>query len=124
MSTRRLLAADPALLSEREWSGLVAEIARLGQWLAYHTFRSKHSPAGFPDWVFVKGPRLVFAELKTETGRTSPKQQEWLDALREPEGATKGLVQVYLWRPRDYPEVVEVLTGRRPAGDVAERASA
>lgn len=116
MTPKTLLARDPALLTESEWSSVVVELARLGQWaLRYHTLRSKGSTSGFPDWVFVKGPRLLFAELKSEVGKTTAKQDDWIAGLREVEAATKGLVQVYVWRPSDYPEVVETLTGRRPA---------
>jgi hypothetical protein len=116
MTPKTLLARDPALLSESQWSGLVLELARLGGWsLRYHTWTSKRSSFGFPDWVLCKPPRLVFAELKAEAGKLSDDQEAWLAGLREVEHATRGLVQAYVWRPSDYPEVVEILTGRRPA---------
>jgi hypothetical protein len=71
-------------------------------WRAYHTFFSGLSGPGFPDLVLVR-ERVVFAELKAERGRVSPSQQEWLDALRAA-GA-----EVYLWRPRDWDTLCEVL---------------
>jgi hypothetical protein len=61
-------------------------------WLAYHTHRSEHSEAGFPDWVFVR-ERVVYAELKAMRGIVSPAQQAWHDALRAA-GA-----EAYIWRP-------------------------
>lgn len=115
MTSRTLLARDPALLSESQWSGLVVELARLGGWtLRYHVFNSKRSNFGFPDWVLCKPPRLIFAELKSDVGKTTDDQEAWLAGLREVEKATGGLVQAYVWRPSDYPEVVEILTGRQP----------
>jgi hypothetical protein len=117
MTAKALLKHDPALLTESQWSGIVLELARLGQWqLRYHTWVSRRSPGGFPDWVLCKPPRLIFAELKSEVGKPTPEQEAWLAGLREVEAATKGLVQAYLWRPSDYPEVVEILTGRQPVG--------
>lgn len=112
MSARRLLARDPTLLSEAEWSGLVADIARVaGFELRYHTFRSKRSPSGFPDWVLVstRQQRIVYAELKTETGRVSAEQQRWIDGL------TACGAEAYVWRPSDFDQVAETLTGRSAA---------
>ena len=36
---------------------------------------------GFPDLVLVRGPRLLFRELKKEGGRLSEHQEQWRDAL-------------------------------------------
>jgi hypothetical protein len=125
--SKRLLARDPALLSEAELSGLVVELARLGGWtFRYHTLRSKGSASGFPDWVFVKGPRLLFVELKSEAGKVSAKQLEWIKALEEVEtgigqctcaaciASGAASVEVRVWRPSDWDEIVETLTGKRP----------
>jgi VRR-NUC domain len=113
VTARRLLERDPSLLTEAELSSLVAELARLGGWrLRYHTLRSKGSASGFPDWVFVhpaKG-RVLFVELKSEKGRLSDRQNEWIVGLM---GIAS--VEVCVWRPSDWDEIVETLTGRRPA---------
>jgi hypothetical protein len=58
---------------------------------------------GFPDLVMVKDNRLIFAELKKEVGRTTPEQDSWLAALKVT-GA-----EVYVWRPSQLPEVVQIL---------------
>lgn len=71
--------------------------------MAYHTHDSRRSEPGFPDLVLVKGTRLIFAELKADTGRVSPAQQRWLDAL----GATSRAV---VWRPRDWRQLSRELT--------------
>ena len=46
---------------------------------------------GFPDCVLVKPPRVIFAELKTDIGKISPAQAEWLNLLSACPG-----VEVYL----------------------------
>jgi hypothetical protein len=114
MSVKGLLAHDPNLLRESELSSLVVELARLGGWKRYHTWSSKKSPRGFPDWIFVKQGRMLAVELKAEKGVVRPEQTEWLDALSDVPG-----VEVYLWRPSDWDEIVTVLTGRKPVNKAA-----
>lgn len=109
MTSKKLVALRPDLLTEAQLSGLVVELARLGGWRRYHTFNSRRSTHGFPDWVFVKGGRMIAAELKSEIGRPTDDQVAWLDALSEVPG-----VEVYLWKPSDFDEIAEVLTGRKP----------
>jgi hypothetical protein len=89
--------------SERDFQTGVLELARLLGWRSYHTHDSRRSAAGFPHLVLVRGERLVFAELKSETGAPSADQRAWLDALAETPAES------YLWRPADWPEVAEVL---------------
>jgi hypothetical protein len=93
-----------ASVTERDLTGYVRDVARAFGWRRYHTWLSKHSPAGFPDEVLVRGPRLVFAELKSERGKLSDEQAAWLDALRAVPG-----VEVYVWRPADMEAIARVL---------------
>lgn len=95
-----------ATVTERDWQAQVLAIASAANWLTYHTHDSRRSTAGFPDLTLVRGPRMIFAELKTQKGRVTVEQQKWLDAL----GAAS--VEVYLWRPADVDEVVATLTQR------------
>jgi len=46
---------------------------------------------GFPDLVLARAGKVIFAELKSETGKLSPTQREWANAL--------GTLRI--WRPRD-----------------------
>lgn len=115
MTPRRLLELDPSLLTEAQLSGLITDLARLGGWtLRYHTHTSKRSAFGYPDWTLACPERraLLFCELKSEAGRVRPEQAAWLNALREVE-----TVRAELWRPSDWPAIVETLTGRAPRGD-------
>lgn len=99
-----------AAVSEKEWMGYVTSLAAIRGWDSYHTFDSRHSPAGFPDCVFVRGGRLVFAELKSEKGKATVTQQRWLDQLSNIAAAAGGAVEVYLWRPSDRDQVEAVLS--------------
>ena len=80
----------------------VITYARLNGYLTYHTHRSDRSEPGYPDLTLVRAspPDIVWVECKTERGRVSPAQQEWLDTLHAA-GA-----DAYLWRPSDWDTVV------------------
>jgi len=69
----------------------------------HHETDSRRSRKGFPDLVIAGPGGAIFAELKSEKGRVSKEQQEWLDAL-----AGAG-AEFYLWRPSDWPAVEKVL---------------
>lgn len=92
-------------------------------WLGYHTHRSDRSPAGFPDLCLVRRERLIFAELKTDATASKPtaEQVTWLDALAlvAMQGATAS-PEVYLWRPRDWPDVQRILDPSWAARDTAQ----
>lgn len=92
-------------MTEREWQAQVVDAARLMGWRVYHTHDSRRSAPGWPDLALVRD-RLVMAELKTQTGRVSPEQQQWL-ALLDAAG-----VETHLWRPSDLDEVLAVLKRR------------
>jgi hypothetical protein len=55
--------------------------------------------------VAVRGERLLFCELKAETGAVRPEQRDWLESL---EAAGQ---EVHLWRPRDWDAITETLKG-------------
>lgn len=98
---------DPVSVAQTEGSfqGQVEHAARQQGWKAYHTQYSIRSEAGFPDLVLVRPPRLIFAELKSLHPRSklSAAQRSWLEALA---GCA---VEVYLWTPRDWSTIHELL---------------
>lgn len=100
-------------LTEKQFEGQVKDLAKLYGWKYYHTWRSIHSPAGFPDCVMVRPPRLIFAELKSEKGKATPEQKGWLDILTELESCLSPesdlMLEVYLWRPSDFDAICEIL---------------
>jgi len=108
------------MMTEREWQRQVLDLAAIYGWRVAHfrparTARGWRTPvqgdgAGFPDLVLVRGPELVFVELKAARGRPTTAQREWLDALDQVPG-----VRVELWRPDDFDRVHDVLRRRREA---------
>lgn len=105
-----LPATKPEDLLEKDFARQLFEtkkgLATLTGWnRVYHTFRSRNSPAGFPDWVLIRD-RIIYAELKSEKGKPSDAQIVWLDALALAGG------EVYLWRPSDLDEIAQILSRR------------
>lgn len=92
------------LVSEAAFQEAVRGYARLTGWAEHVVWDSRKSPEGWPDLTLVRGERIVMAELKTESGRLSPAQAEWLERLR-----ATGKVEVFVWRPRDWPEIEDEL---------------
>jgi hypothetical protein len=112
-------------MSEEQLRAQIIDIAGYGGWRHYHTLRSKGSPAGFPDEVFIRPDGyMVIAELKRENGSTTPAQEEWLTdftalavkvRLLQIAAGDEGppLVQVDVWRPRDLRRIEQILLGHR-----------
>lgn len=107
--------------NEADFQAVIVETARLSGWRVAHfcAARTKDGSwktpvtadgAGWPDLCMVRPPRIIFAELKSETGHLRPSQTEWLDVLR-----LLPQVEVFLWRPSDWDVVVATLTGTRTA---------
>jgi hypothetical protein len=100
-------------LLEKEFQGAVVDLARHGGWCVHHTrtvriqgggYTSPGIDAGFPDLVLAHAEKgVIFAELKTDKGRTSAGQDRWLEVLRQA-GA-----EVYIWRPSQMKLIAERL---------------
>jgi hypothetical protein len=90
-------------LTEARFQSQVLKYAALMGWRSYHTYRSDHSAAGFPDLVLIRRPRIVFAELKSDRGKLTDDQRAWLVELH-----ACGL-EAYLWRPRDIDLITKIL---------------
>ena len=97
-------------LSEADFQRRVIDLAKLRGWKVAH-YRPAKGPkgawstpvtghAGAPDLILARDGEVILAELKSETGRLSAEQRQWLDALGD---------HGYLWRPSDWDEVREVL---------------
>ena len=100
-----MLPSAVVTMTEAELQECVIDTAHLFGWKVAH-FRAamtKHgwrTPVaadgkGFPDCVLVRD-RVIFAELKSSTGRISPDQSEWMISLRAA-GA-----EYHLWAPDDW----------------------
>ncbi len=126
---KRIRKIDPYLrrITEARFQARVVGIARANGFkvprkdplqrpldLVYHTHDSRRSVPGFPDLVLCKPAseadeepgRVIFAELKRETGTLEPEQRLWLEALRGCPG-----VEVYVWKPRHLEDIRRILGG-------------
>ena len=95
-------------MSETALLAAVRKLATLNGFMTYHTHWSKGSEAGYPDLTLVhpKQGRIIFAELKSPTGKTTPAQDLWLASLRAA-GA-----EVHLWRPADLATIAAILRNK------------
>ncbi len=100
----RFVPASPPAISEKEFRRQVRNLAKMLGWRDYFTWTAVHSPAGFPDLVLVRGERLMFAELKSETGKLTEPQRLWLWAL-----AATGRAEIYVWKPSNLQRIAEAL---------------
>jgi hypothetical protein len=117
--TGALVTADQARLiegratSERQFLGEVLRAATDLNWLANHQRPARtetgwrtatQGHAGFPDIVLCNGSRVLFVELKSEKGKLTRLQTQWISLLK------RCSVEVYVWRPSDWAEILGVLS--------------
>lgn len=120
----RPIGLPPSSYTEKEWQKQVIELLKMYGWdWWYYVTRPRMSPWGWPDLVAVRrrDRRILFAELKTQSGKPSPEQLGVLELLLDVAGGgyrgapTEGFardgchVDVELWRPGDIERVMEVL---------------
>jgi hypothetical protein len=104
-------------LSEAEFREQVHDLAALLGWQWMYVFPLKSSKgwrtptggplgSGWPDDTLVHRAkrRIVFAEVKSQTGAVRADQAAVLAFLRE------AGQEAYLWRPSDLPQIQEVLS--------------
>jgi len=96
---------DRIPVTERDLREWIRDLCKLFGWKMYFSWTSIHSPRGFPDLVLAnpEQKRVIFAELKTDKGKLTPYQEEWLNAL-DACGA-----EVYVWRPGDIERIADIL---------------
>ena len=97
-------------MTEKAFQAEIMAALKACGYMVYHTHDSRRSAAGFPDLMCVRPGECFFAELKSERGRVSVEQQEWIDALRE-----AGQV-VHVWKPSDRPIIEKLLALKAPLG--------
>lgn len=106
-------------VSEADLQTQVIDLAHLNGWLVAH-FRPARTKdgwrtpvaadgKGFPDLVLARSGRVLFAELKSDSGRLSVEQQRWLNELRGATPSQRGTHSVHVWRPKDFDQIVRVL---------------
>ena len=101
--------AGTIAVSEKALQQAVIDLARLAGWICDHTLRSTGSAAGSPDLCLVRNDVLIVAELKSQSGRVTPAQAAWLQAL-----AAVTHVEAAVWRPADWDAIERRLLLRPP----------
>ncbi len=101
------------MITEAEFQGQLIDLAHIYGWKVAHfrtarTLKGWVTPVsadgkGFPDLVMVRGNRLIAAELKSERGKTTEEQRDWMRSLSDA-GA-----EIYLWRPSDWTQIIRAL---------------
>ncbi len=103
-----------AAMNETQFKNSIIDIATRYGWFVHHDLpamnrRGKWAThiqgnSGFPDLVLLNDRGvLVFAELKTDIGRLSKQQEQWLDRL------DKTQVINMVWRPNQMPTIIKFL---------------
>ncbi len=90
-------------IDEATFQRMVTDLADENGWGWFHPTISKRSKDGWPDLVLWR-ERILFRELKDETGQPTAAQLTVIDGLKAA-GADTGI-----WRPSDWESIVEVLT--------------
>jgi hypothetical protein len=89
---------------EAGFSRWVCDVAAWHGWdMQFHTPDSRMVRAGWPDLVLIRAPRVIFAELKSPTGKLYREQAQALLALQR-----CGL-ETAVWRPLDRDRIQAVL---------------
>lgn len=99
-------------MTEAQFASAVEDLLEIYNWKWCHfrpaeTKKGWRTPLsghkGLPDYIAVKNGRLLMFELKSDTGKISLNQMEWLNLLR------KTKAEVYVWFPSDWDQLQEVL---------------
>ncbi|MAF43093.1 MAG: hypothetical protein CMI54_02840 [Parcubacteria group bacterium] len=104
-------------VSEKDFSRQIEDLLNVFGWRWCHfrpartgrgwrTALSGHQ--GFVDYVAVRNGMCLFFEIKSEKGKLSGEQEKWIEDLKVVAGHSLG-VQVYVWRPSMFDEIVKIL---------------
>jgi len=90
-------------MTEKMFQGRVIQALRVAGYAHYHTYNSIRSVKGFPDLICIhpKRKRLIAIEVKTDTGKLTPEQSEWLTLF------SMCGVETWLLRPSQFEEFWE-----------------
>lgn len=100
--------------SERAFKAHIRNRARALGWLCYDHPDSRYGHgSGMPDLVLSHRERGVLAlvECKTNIGRFTPDQDEWIGSLMEAAKRAPGVILVDIWRPSNHEWINRYLEG-------------
>lgn len=80
-------------MNESHWQQRITDLCDLLDLKWHHETDSRRSKSGFPDLVIAGPGGVMFVELKTDKGRVSKDQEEWIARLRA------GGAEAHIWRP-------------------------
>lgn len=69
-------------MNEKQLQSAIVTLCRLRRCQVYHSFLSIKSEPGFPDLVIAREGLLLFREIKTDRGKVTEAQAQWLQLLR------------------------------------------
>jgi hypothetical protein len=96
---------QPLQVPESALLRALREAAQGAGYLCYHTHRSDHSEAGWPDVALCKPHHpLYLLELKTATGKLTVEQDRWITTLAQCTSVHAAVV-----RPADLEDLVAML---------------
>lgn len=93
----------PQQIGEADFQECCEAVARQYGWLVFHSNDSRRSDKGLPDLIMVSRPRpdgtrvLALIELKTNKGKPTTEQEEWLLKLSETGVLVSGWMQPKHW---------------------------
>ena len=115
-------------VSERDFSKSVEDLLKFYGWQFVHfrparvmrhgkeTYETAYTGnKGFPDYFCTKPPRILIFELKSETGKLSQEQKDWIDLLKSCQQPNMNLYktcdfpEVYVWRPDEIENIAKIL---------------
>ena len=91
-------------ITEADFQQLVIATAEANGWLIWHDNDSRRNRAGLPDLLMIRGPVLLFLELKSEKGKVSPEQEAFIGRLKQVKYVHADVV-----RPRHWEQIAQVL---------------
>jgi hypothetical protein len=88
-----------ASTDEKSFQRTVVDAAMTLGWICVHFPNAIINPTGWPDLILIGHRRVLFRELKTDRGKVSRFQQEWIDKL------SAAGADVAVWRPSDWQNI-------------------
>lgn len=90
-------------MTEAQWQRRITDLCDLLGLMWHHETDSRRSKKGFPDLVIAGPNGVIFAELKSNTGKVSDAQQAWVRQINTGGG------EAWVWRPTHWDLVMRRL---------------
>ena len=91
-------------ITHKQLQSQLEDLFKLFGYKYYFTWKSYHSPPGYPDYTATRGNRTIWVELKTVGDKLKPAQEEWHRVLKENPNN-----EVYLIYPDDIESLAKIL---------------